>query len=80
MRIDDLRSDIHKAIDTIDDESLLNEIQHIIEQSKQDNDAEWDNLPQEVKSAIEEGLAQAEQGRTISNEQAKQKLKKWFSS
>lgn len=80
MRIDDLRTDLHKAIDAIDDEALLSEIQHLIALSADQKEEAWDELPEAVKSAIEEGLLQSERGQTLTNEQVKQKLNNWFSS
>lgn len=80
MKIDNMKSDLHKVIDTIDDEELLEEIHYLIKSSVDGKSEDlWDDLPEEVKNAITEGLAQADRGQTISNEQFKEKFKKWFS-
>jgi predicted transcriptional regulator len=80
MKIDNIKSDLHKVIDTIDDEELLEEIHYLIKSSVDGKSEElWDDLPQEVKDAITEGLAQADRGQTITNKQFKEKFKKWFS-
>lgn len=80
MKIDNIKSDLHKVIDTIDDEELLEEIHYLIKSSVDSKSEDlWDDLPEDVKNAITEGLAQADRGQTITNEQFKEKFKKWFS-
>ncbi len=43
-----------------------------------DHDEEYNLLPEHVKAGIEEGLKQAENGQTISNEEFKKKYKRYF--
>jgi predicted transcriptional regulator len=75
-----IKTDLHKVIDSIEDEELLEEIHYLIKSSLEGNQEEmWDELPEEVKIGIEEGLSQANKGQTITNEQFREKFKKWFS-
>lgn len=80
MKTDKIKSDLHKVIDNIDDEELLEEIHYIIKSSIDGlGKNEWDNLPEEVKAGILEGLAQADRGEVRSYEDVKKRLGKWFS-
>ena len=80
MKGDKIKSDLHKVIDNIDDEELLEEIHYLIKSSVEGiNENEWNALPQDVKNGILEGLTQADAGNTISNEDFNKKFNKWFS-
>ena len=80
MTTKQIKSNIHKVVDDIDDEQLLQEINLLIQNSVTGTDDEmWNELPSEVKAGIEEGLRQANAGKTISNKEFKTKFKKWFS-
>ena len=80
MKSENIKSDLHKVIDDINDEELLEEIHYLIKSSVEGKSEDlWDDLPQEVKDGITEGLAQADKGQTITNKQFKEKFNKWFS-
>lgn len=80
MKIENRKSDLHKVIDNIDDEELLEEIHYIIKSSIEGvNENEWNELPVDVKEGIMEGLSQSDLGQGISHEAFKKKFNKWFS-
>ena len=80
MKSQKIKMDLHKVIDNIDDEELLEEIHYIIKSSIDGpGEKEWDNLPEDVKAGIMEGLEQADRGEGISHEEFKKKFSKWFS-
>lgn len=80
MKSDKIKMDLHRFIDNIDDEELLEEIHYIIKSSIDGpGEKEWDELPEDVKAGILEGLAQADRGEVRSYEEVKKRLGKWFS-
>jgi predicted transcriptional regulator len=76
MTIKEMRLRLHDAIEHTDDKELLEELNIIIENSTKASDEEWDNLPKEVKDAIEEGLQDARKGRVISHDEFRKKFSK----
>lgn len=74
-----LKKDIQKKIDKIDDISLLKEVDciiNLISSGKED----YNELPEEAKKAIEEGLAQLDSGKKISYDEVKKRNARWFST
>lgn len=71
----EIKQSIHSLVDTIEDESKLEQIQEML--------GYWVNKekvsvsPEEME-AIEEGLKDVEEGRTISYEDLKKKHSEWF--
>jgi predicted transcriptional regulator len=71
----EMKQSIHDLVDTIEDESKLEQIQEML--------GYWVNKekvsvsPEEME-AIEEGLKDVEEGRTISYEDFKKKHSEWF--
>ena len=74
-----LRSTIHKLIDQIEDEALLQAYLKVLESSLQvRNGAWWDEISAEERAEIEEGLAEADRGETVPHEEVMAKYKKWL--
>ncbi len=64
-----LKAELHKLIDQVNDEAALYKIRSIIEAHSQlEND--WaDEISDEMRAAIEEGIADADAGRVVSHEE-----------
>lgn len=74
-----LRGTIHKLIDQIEDETLLQAYLKVLESSLQVRKGDWwDEISAEERSDIEEGLAQADRGETVPHEEVMAKYKKWL--
>ncbi|HRE11451.1 MAG TPA: hypothetical protein PK605_02975 [Ignavibacteria bacterium] len=71
----EIKQHLHSVIDTVENESKLEEIQEIVDYLV--NNEEVIVTPEEMK-AIEEGLKDVEEGRTISYEELKKKHSEWF--
>ncbi len=69
-----------KAIGGIEDETLLQQIQAMINASVETTEAveEWDKLPRSVRETIEASLQKVEDGKVISHEDVKKRFPKWF--
>lgn len=73
-----LKENIRKKLDKIDDMSLLEEVDSIISfisSGKED----YNELPENVKRSIEEGLAQLDNGKKFSYDEVKKRNARWFS-
>lgn len=78
MSVTELRKDIQRKVDKIQDRKMLEEVKSIVDyitSSKED----WNDLPENVRLAIEDGLSQFEQGKSLSYEEVKQRHSRWFS-
>ncbi len=74
-----LRSTIHKLIDQIEDEALLQAYLKVLESSLQVRNGDWwDEISAEERAEIEEGLAEADRGETVPHEEVMAKYKKWL--
>ena len=71
----EIKQHLHSVIDTVENESKLEEIQEIVDYLV--NNEEVLVTPEEME-AIEEGLKDVEEGRTISYEELKKKHSEWF--
>ena len=64
-------------ISQLEDESIIEDIKFLRENSTNGNDR-WDDLSEAEKKGIEEGLRDIEEGRIFTYEQVKDKVKKWL--
>jgi len=71
----EIKQHLHSVIDTVENESKLEEIQEIVDYLV--NNEEVIVTPEEME-AIAEGLKDVEEGRTISYEELKKKYSEWF--
>jgi predicted transcriptional regulator len=67
--------DIIQWVAGIQDESLLDELQKIMQSENRDW---WDEISQEEKAAIEAGLADEKAGNFISHKEARKTWGKWL--
>ncbi len=74
----ELKKNIQKKLNSIDDISILKEVDIIINfiSSKKED---YNELPEEVKQSIEEGLAQLDAGKKLSYDEVKKRNARWFS-
>lgn len=71
----ELRKEVKKYIDHAD-EKVVKMVYAMLE-----TDAEagwWDEMPDEIKAELEESIAQADRGQTMTHEQVKKKYPQWF--
>ena len=78
MTTSELKRNIQKKLNNIEDITILKEVDSIINfiSSGKEN---YNELPEDLKTAIEEGLAQLENGKKISYEEVKKRNARWFS-
>ena len=79
MAVNTLKHTIHQLIDQIEDEALLQAYLKVLESSMQVQKKDWwEEISAEERAEIEEGLAQADKGDTVSHEDVMAKYKKWL--
>ncbi len=73
----ELKSYLHELIDDIEDNHVLNAIYLLLAklQSKVEEKDFWDELPEHVKTGIEEGLSQSERGEGITHDEMMKQIK-----
>lgn len=75
MNAAELRSNLHNLIDTINDSKTLKAVYALIaKRTKQEADW-WDELPDEVKADIEEGLKELDAGLGIPHDEVMKEIK-----
>lgn len=78
MSTAELKSNLHNLIDAINDSKTLKAIYSMIAKQKKQEADWWDELPDEIKAAIDEGIAQADRGELIPHEQVMKEIKAKF--
>ena len=72
----ELKSSLHNIIDTIEDKSMLSKAYAFLSSlSGKRTVDDYDNLPAQVKAAIEEGIAELNNGKGISYEEFRKEVK-----
>lgn len=67
MSTSELRSNLHTLIDSIKDSETLKAIFVLLSKDKTSTSVDfWDELSDEERMAIEEGIEQADKGKTVS--------------
>jgi predicted transcriptional regulator len=79
---DELKKKLHELIDSIDDEhtlSVLNEdiVPYVIENRTKEADDIEDDLTEEQLKDLDESIAEADRGETISFEEFKKNMEEW---
>ncbi len=77
MTASELKTNIQKKLDNIEDINVLKEVDIIISFISSDRE-DYNDLPEEVKQTIEEGLSQLENGKKITYEELKMRNARWF--
>jgi hypothetical protein len=63
----EIKSDLHKLIDKVNDISVLSAIKTLLSKQVVADDW-WDELPENVQESIEIGLKQSKEGNTIAHD------------
>ncbi len=63
MNAVELKSDLHRLIDKVEDTTILNALRAILSKEVRDEDF-WDELPPSVKESVKRGMEQAKRGET----------------
>ncbi|MEM7184512.1 MAG: hypothetical protein AAF518_26685, partial [Spirochaetota bacterium] len=76
----ELKSDIIKLIDIIEDEAILQAIRVLLLKQVPEREQEdfWDVLPTSVQQEIEVGLAEADAGNVFSHEDIMQEMREKY--
>jgi len=77
MDIQTEKQNLMEWISKLEDESIIEDIKSLKENSSNWKDW-WSDLSEEEKKGIEEGLRDIEEGRTYTYEQVKNEVNKWF--
>ena len=74
-----VKSELHKIIDSIDDISILKAIRLLLQKdlTKEEIDF-WDTLPNDIKKSIEQGIYQADAGELVSHESVMNEVKEKY--
>ena len=74
-----LKTDLHRLIDQIEDSRLLQAVHMILSREVgQDQHIDWDQLTSDEKQAIGEGLEDIDHGRVSTNEEVMSRIKSRF--
>jgi predicted transcriptional regulator len=76
MSIQELKSKIHNFVDNSSDEDKLNFVYKFMESEEQGDF--WNNLSEEEKKEIEEGLEDIEKGNVVDHKTAMEQARKWL--
>ncbi|MBP9192139.1 MAG: hypothetical protein KBF96_06270 [Ignavibacteria bacterium] len=77
MNIESEKKKIIEWISEIEDESTIEELKILRDVSVNGSDL-WDNLSEEEKKGIDEGIKDIDEGRIVSYEDVKKEVKKWL--
>ena len=77
MNAIELKSDLHRLIDKINDVNILNAVKILLSKGEEETDW-WDEISEEERQSIERGLAEADRGELIPHEQGMKEYKKWL--
>ncbi|QQS51177.1 MAG: hypothetical protein IPM71_00180 [Bacteroidota bacterium] len=75
MNTIELKSDLHRLIDRVNDVSILNAIKVILSRETVKKSDWADTLSEDIKAELEESILEADQGKTISHEDAMNQIK-----
>lgn len=78
MNMTDKRKDIITALQSTNDEQLIEDIYQILNLEKSIEEIDMHSLPQHLQQKLETAIADYHDGRYISNNEMKQKMQKWL--
>ena len=78
MSTAELKSNLHKLVDSINDSKTLQAMITLLSKKEAMNVDFWDELSEEEKASIEEGIAQADRGELFSHEEVMAEIKSKF--
>ena len=71
----DLKADLHQLIENVDDKNILEAIKTILTKGASTNNNWFEELSYDLKVALDESINEANQGKTISHQEAMQQIK-----
>jgi hypothetical protein len=78
--IEQLKAKIYQQVDKLDDETALQMLQEAVTAYSISSSKDIvDELTPDQQQRLKESIQQANEGRTLSNEEVKQKAKEWLS-
>lgn len=78
MDYSELKSDLHQMIDNVNDEDTLYQIRSILEGQTEPEHDWYDDISDEMRAAIEEGIADADAGRVFSHDEAMKMIREKY--
>ena len=75
----ELKQAFHKLIDEVEDEQLLKDVYTILNQHKIQKGDIIDDLTESQKARLYAAMKQADEGKTVSNEEAQRRIRTWLS-
>jgi hypothetical protein len=84
---EELKKKLHELIDGIEDEHILNVLNKDVigymittmdEDTNEDEDDFEDDLTEEQEKKLEQAIKEADEGKTISNEEFKKRMSRWL--
>lgn len=82
MTTTELQRELFETINSIQDKRILEELKVFvfdkINMQLQENKDTWDDLPDDLKFEIKQGLSDIETGNVIEHEEVMQKYKQWL--
>lgn len=75
----ELKQAFHKLIDEVEDEQLLKDVYSILNQHKIQQGDIIDDLTESQKARLYAAMKQADEGKTVSNEEAQRRIRTWLS-
>ena len=77
MNTVELKSDLHRLIDKVEDANILNALRAILRKEVKEEDF-WDELPLSVQESVKKGMEQTKKGETRPHSQVMGKYEKWL--
>ncbi len=78
MDIVELRTDLHKMIDQISDSNVLNAVKTLLSGKTAAQEDWWDEVSDEDRKAIEEGLEQLDRGEYLTRSEVREKIQEKY--
>jgi len=75
MKAIELKSDLHRLIDNVNDVSILNAIKVILAKETEKKYDWADTLSNELRTELEESISEADNGETVSHNEAMSQIK-----
>ena len=78
MDIFELRTDLHNMIDKISDSNVLNAVKTLLAGKAVPQEDWWDEVSEEDRKAIEEGLEQLDRGEYLTRSEVREKIQEKY--
>lgn len=78
MNAVELKSDLHRLIDKVNDVDILKAVKIILSKESKSRTDWSDTLSDRLKTELEESILEADQGKTLTHEEAMKQIKKKY--